>query len=136
MVLVDTSVWIEFFRKKPSISVDPLHILIEEKQVVTCLPITAEILSGEIPASKRSVIQDAFNAMVFIDLDWNSKKIWEEITHFALTAKKQGMGIPGLIDRMILLAAQKGSCSLWTLDRKLQQLAKFTKVPLFTFAHL
>jgi predicted nucleic acid-binding protein len=43
VVLVDTSVWIETFRAKPSLRLDRL---VEFEDIVTCLPIIQEVLQG------------------------------------------------------------------------------------------
>ena len=132
IVLVDTSVWVEYFQKKPLI--DPAHVdlLIEERRVATCLPIKAEILSGEMSAQAKSVVLAAFDAMTFIDSDWDSHETWEEITDLATETRRKKRGVPGMIDRMILLAAKRSAAQLWTLDKKLQKLADLSGVNLFS----
>lgn len=130
-VLVDSSVWIEFFSSRPAIPLDPLESLIEERQIATCLPIKTEVLSGRMSESTRKLLLEAFDAMDFIDLDWNSSKTWEALIEFALLAQKKKASLPGLVDRMILACCQSAGSPLWTLDRKLSNLAKALKLPLF-----
>ena len=43
MVLVDTSVWVVFFRKPPLID---LPAIVDLDEVVTCLPVLQEVLQG------------------------------------------------------------------------------------------
>jgi predicted nucleic acid-binding protein len=43
LVLVDTSVWIETFRKPPGLD---LRALVDIEEVVTCLPVVQEVLQG------------------------------------------------------------------------------------------
>ena len=43
MLLVDTSVWIEVFRRSPRVH---LERLIDFDEVVTCLPVIQEVLQG------------------------------------------------------------------------------------------
>jgi len=128
ILLVDTSIWIEFFKSKPSLDLHPLELAIEERRVATCLPILAEVLSGGISSKMKPVLLDTFEAMIQIDLDWNSKTVWQEIVSLALKARIKGLGIPGLIDRMILLAAKESHSTLWTLDQKLKRLALLEKL--------
>lgn len=130
-VLVDSSVWIEFFRPRPSLALGALESLIQERQVVTCLPIKTEVLSGRITGATRTLVQQAFDAMDFVDLDWNSKATWDELIHISLKAQKKRVSIPGIVDRMLLACCLKSNLSLWTLDRKLQKLAMALLNPLF-----
>ena len=133
MILVDTSVWIEFFRPHPSkLNSLLLENLIEEGEVVTCFPIWAEVLSGKMTLKTRQTVSDAFKSMIFIDVDLNSPQTWEELIELAHFAKKYKLGIPGLIDRIILLASKKSTSQLWSLDKKLNHLAKALSVDLLS----
>ena len=133
MILVDTSVWIEFFRPHPSkLNSLLLENLIEEGEVVTCFPIWAEVLSGEMTFKTRQTVSDAFKSMIFIDVDLNSPQTWEELIELAHFAKEYKLGIPGLIDRIILLASKKSTSQLWSLDKKLNHLAKALSVDLLS----
>ncbi|MDO8461516.1 MAG: PIN domain-containing protein [Deltaproteobacteria bacterium] len=128
-VLVDTSVWLEFFKRKSSLDIAPLELLIEERRVATCLPIRAEILSGEIPAKPREALSQSFEAMLSVDPDWKSFFIWQKVVHLALECRRRKIGLPGIVDRMILVAAQESGAVLWTLDRKLKNLALSLSIP-------
>lgn len=125
MVLVDTSVWIEFFKRSPAISLTQLELFIEEGQVVTCWPVKTEVLSGDMSRQTRSIVSDALNAMISVDPDWNSPATWKNLVGFATGARRKGLSVPGIIDRMILLAAKESGAKLWTLDKKMGKLAQF-----------
>lgn len=133
-VLVDTSVWIEFFRSRPQLSEESLsflNLLIVDDRVVTIYPIQAELFSGTISKDRETGIRGAFDAMIHIDLDWNAASTWNELVEKAHKARKASLPIPGIVDRMILAAAEKGETSLWTLDRPLKRLAEEIGVRLF-----
>jgi len=130
-VLVDSSVWIEFFQPKTFLSLHPLESLIQERDVVTCLPVKTEVLSGKMSGEMRKVIEQAFDAMDFVDLDWNSRETWNSLIEISQKAQKKKVSIPGLVDRMILASCLKSSIILWTLDRKLRGLAQALRHPLF-----
>ena len=55
MVLVDTSVWIEVFRKRPRLRLEDVTDL---EDVVTALPIVQEVLQGftDERADRKSVV--------------------------------------------------------------------------------
>ncbi len=133
-VLVDSSVWIDFFQQRPQLSqklLRQLSLLIEEKNTVVIYPIEVETLSGNIIPSQENLIRSVFEILEHVDLDWNSKSTWVKIIDLAKQARKSSVRIPGLVDRMILLAAQESDLVLWTLDQALQKLAKIQKVKLY-----
>lgn len=123
MTLVDTSVWIEFFKPRPVVDLNPLELLIEERNVVTCRPVKAEVLSGEMSVSTREVITGALESMIPVDPDWNAPATWKNIVALAAKARQKEIGVPGLVDRMILMAALESGATLWTLDKKLKRFA-------------
>ena len=126
-VLVDTSIWIEFFAKSPKVSqnvLDRLSDRILEQQVVLIQPVRAELLSGHVSKALKGEIERCFDAIEYVDLDWSRRENWEDIIAFASSARKIGLAIPGLIDRMILLSALLSNASLCTADKALVKLAK------------
>jgi predicted nucleic acid-binding protein len=89
-VLVDTSVWAEFFRSRPAIpraAITTLRALIEDDRVVTLLPIEAEVLSGRVAGTKEREVRQAFSAIEHIDLDWSARTTWERIVDLARAAQ-------------------------------------------------
>ncbi len=125
-VLVDTSLWIEFFHSKPRISktdLNQLSELIENDQVRMILPIRTELLSGRLDSNKRKLL-DVLDALDRIDPDWNDPKVWESIVGYSQISHQAGEGVSGIVDRMILVACERGKVALWTLDSALLKLAK------------
>ncbi|MBI2082888.1 MAG: PIN domain-containing protein [Deltaproteobacteria bacterium] len=131
MILIDTSIWIEYFQKKPTVDVSAVDLLIEERSAATCLPIKAEVLSGEMTTQTRSVVTLALNALESIDPNWNSDDIWNQITQLSIESRKRKIGLPGIVDRMILISAKLANAQIWTLDKKMKQLAPIVPVTLF-----
>jgi predicted nucleic acid-binding protein len=81
-VLVDTSVWIEFFRARPSLPSERLSALAEltaEGEVVTVEAIRAEVLSGRLDAKAAGEITAAFDVLRTVDLDWSSRSSWDQL---------------------------------------------------------
>jgi predicted nucleic acid-binding protein len=133
-VLVDTSVWAEFFRSKPSLAragLDALGALIEDNQVVTIFPIEAEVLSGRIAKPKENEVRRAFVAIDHVDADWNVRTTWDRIVQLARTAQDANLPVLGIVDRMILLAAETHGVSIWTLEHRLARVATARGIPGF-----
>jgi predicted nucleic acid-binding protein len=130
-VLVDSSVWIEFFAPKSSLPPGSLEELISQRQVATCQPIKAEVLSGKMDPAARRAVEAAFDAMDFVDLDWNSEKTWRGLVELSLQAQRKRAPIPGIVDRMILACCLGTELILWTRDRKLIKLSKALNLSLF-----
>ncbi len=125
-ILVDTSVWIEFFAPHSTLPKDFLALLqanIAEGNVAIIQPIRAELLSGHLTKSQRQKMGNLFEALEFVDVNWGEREPWDDITSFAEIARKKGLAIPGIVDRMILLSAQRAGVTLCTLDKALVKLA-------------
>lgn len=133
-VLIDTSVWIEFFSKKPTISSDSiasLKELISNGDVVLIEPIRAELLSGHIVPNLRHDVVLALDVLDMIDLDWNSRNTWNDIISLSEIAKNNKLPIPGIIDRMILIATLNASVQIASLDQKLLALARKANIKIW-----
>lgn len=133
-ILIDTSVWIEFFAKKSKLDQDQIVSIkecIREDEVVLVEPIRAELLSGHFSPGLREGVTIALDSLKSIDLDWNSKTVWNDIIGFADLAKSNKLPIPGVVDRMILLSCLTANAYLATYDRSLATLAKKAEVALW-----
>jgi predicted nucleic acid-binding protein len=133
-VLVDTSVWVEYFRKRPRLArqqLDRLDDLICEDLVAIVQPVQAEVLSGRIKKEREPEIRAAFGALRSLDLDWNAPATWDAVARCAVHAREAGVPCAGLVDRMVLLAAEHGGAALWTLDGPLLKLAQSRNAALF-----
>lgn len=125
-VLIDTSMWIEFFAKRPQVDERSLLLMssyILEGNAVIIHPVRAELLSGHLSQKTREEIGHCLDALPRIDADWGDKNVWDALIGLAQVAQKKELAIPGLIDRMILFSAQKAHVALWTLDKSLSKLA-------------
>lgn len=124
MVLIDTSVWINFLSKKPQIDTEKFEQLLKGGLVVTCKPVVAEILSGQMTDVTRNITGRTLNALTPIDVDWNDPAIWKEMIDLAKWGYKNKLPLPGLVDRMILVCALHAVAKIWTKDKKLNHFAE------------
>lgn len=128
MVLVDTSVWIDFFSLSPKPSSLKLPYLIEARQVVTSFVVLAEVLSGQMQDKTRNAIRDSFQSLGRIDADWNTMETWVSVSRIAAETRSRKLRVPGLVDRMLFYSARQHSALIWTYDLKLGALARYFKM--------
>jgi predicted nucleic acid-binding protein len=117
-VLVDTSVWVDFFNGHPSREAETLAILIrEEADLVTCGLIVSEVLQGLRQAKSRVNIERHFREM-----DWLSPKEPEtyiESADLFRRLRARGITIRSTIDGVIANLAAHHDCLILAKDRDL-----------------
>ena len=135
-VLIDTSVWIEYFSPRPKISQETLsHLrqLILDDEVLIIDPIRAELLSGQIRLSKHSELDRLLSSLTQIDLNWSLRETWDSLVKLASDgiSNRVPVPVPGLIDRMILLSASRANVAICSLDQNLLKFARFLKINIY-----
>jgi hypothetical protein len=110
-VLVDTSAWIDFFRKKePSYSI--VLELLTENRIVSAGIIVAELLQGAKTEKEAAVIKDFVHVFEFLP---ETPKLWEEAGELSCNMRRKGKTI-GLSDCFIAVITKHYNTSLLTLD--------------------
>lgn len=110
-MLVDTSVWINHFRR----SNDDLDDLLVEGQVVTHPFIIGELACGNL--RERREILRLFEALPVVPVASH-----EEVLEFVDRARLHGSGL-GWMDVHLLASARLAHESLWTADLRLRKAA-------------
>ena len=88
--LVDTSVWIDFFRGAPSIK-NSLEKLIARDEIFTAGPVLYELLQGvRLPEEKKQV-REALLSTNYFEITSND---WEEAALLSSTLRAQGIILP------------------------------------------
>ena len=88
--LVDTSVWIDFFRGAPSIK-NSLEKLIARDEIFTAGPVLYELLQGvRLPEEKKQV-KEALLSTNYLEITSND---WEEAALLSSTLRAQGIILP------------------------------------------
>lgn len=112
MVLIDTSIWIEYFKvKEPYYS--KLAKLLETNEVLAFSPIFGELLQGAKNKRERSIILEFWEYLPKLD----EKELFISAGLESSLNKWLNKGI-GLIDSTIILIARKNSHFIWTKDKK------------------
>jgi predicted nucleic acid-binding protein len=111
MVLVDTSVWVEHLRSGNV----GLENLLNECHVVCHLFIIGELACGNL--SNRNEILSLLQALPLVNHAEH-----EEVMHFIENYSLMGKGL-GYIDMHLIVSALLTKVSIWTLDKKLNEVS-------------
>jgi predicted nucleic acid-binding protein len=118
-ILVDTSAWIEFFRKK-----DPYYKLILElidNGKVCCLGIVlAELLQGAKSQKELDVLKEFLYVFDFLP---ESTEMWRKAGELSYLLRQKGKAV-GLSDCYISVVANTNDATLLTLDKHFEVIGK------------
>lgn len=110
-VLIDSSVWIDYFRKGKCKVEEQVNLLLDEDRVAICGMVELEILQG-LRGNEQAIIQDLFGVLHFIDtqrIDYvNAGLMLNDL-------RKKGITIPSS-DCLIAAHCIHHKLSLFTLD--------------------
>lgn len=123
MILVDTSVWIDFLRQSESSLVQ----MLESNQVVVHPWVIGELACGNLN-NRRQVLE------LLQGLPQAPLLLEEEQLVFMENNQLMGRGI-GYIDLHLLASAKLANHRLWTRDRRLHQVAAMLGLALEESAH-
>ena len=116
MIVVDTSVWIDFFRGTNQQLNDKLELLIENNEVVALSCVFGELLQGVKNEIEEKTVLDFWHNLSKVD----ETNLFIEAGRSSTKYKLLNRGV-GLIDSYILAVALKYNLSLWTFDKKLNE---------------
>ena len=118
MILIDTSVWIEFLKAR-SPYCDGASELLEESRVLALSCIFGELLQGAKNKRERAIIQDLWTYLPKTD----ERHLFVRAGLESGIKKWTDKGI-GLIDSAIITSARQANAQIWTLDKKIQSILK------------
>lgn len=120
MYLIDTSVWIDFLRAKPSSEVSLLEELLEDGSAYLCEVTFAEICFGAKDKRQLKQYEERLSEMPFLELpeSWHTKA-----AEMGFNLRKAGFK-PYLADLMIGIVAIEHAVPLLTTDRDFEPYVK------------
>jgi len=118
-VIVDTSVWIQFFNAPQSKEKKEIDKLLNDNRVAVVGVIVSELLQGSRSQRDFEKIEDKINALPYMEV---SKNTWMEVGRTSFQLRKQGITVP-LTDILIAIVARENGCEIYTLD------PHFKKIP-------
>ena len=109
-VLVDTSIWIDYFRTGNNS--ERLDFLIDENLIVINDLILAELVPSLRVRNQRKIVKLLYN-IDKLELSIN----WDQIIEFQFKCLKNGLNGIGIPDLIIAQNAKQNLCELYSLDR-------------------
>ncbi len=120
MVIVDTSTWIEFFRRDgdPAVKL-AVRGLLDEFEATLCGPVELEFLGGA-REHEREKIQKWFNILPYAT---NDQKLWRKAASHWATMRKNGVTIPWN-DALIATITLEQGCRVYAVDKHFDAMAQ------------
>ena len=129
MILVDSSVWIDFFSSSPGRAGGELRRMIEEAEPFALTGIVvAEVLQG-LTRDARRIEQ---YLMQWEMLEPRGFETYREAASIYRTARAKGI-TPTTIDAVIAAIALEHKASVFTLDQDFFRIASITRLALYDF---
>jgi predicted nucleic acid-binding protein len=116
MVILDTSVWIEFLRGNEPYW-EAVSDLLDRNEVLALSPVFGELLQGARNKRERSLIHEFWEALPKAD----EQDLFIRAGAESGRSKWIDKGV-GLIDAAILMASRETSSFVWTLDKNLDRI--------------
>jgi predicted nucleic acid-binding protein len=120
MFLVDTSVWIEVFRRPSRFDLGSVADLDE---VVTCLPVLQEVLQGFLEEHTFRIAREAMFALPLLESSL-SRQVFEEAVQLYRAARRAGITVRSNVDCLIAACAIRHGVTVLHVGRDFTLLAR------------
>ena len=118
-VIVDTSIWIEYFNKPKSNAGKSLENLLKKERVFIAGIILTELLQGAKIKKEFESILESMVALPFLETTINT---WIQSGRISFALRKKGIATP-ITDLVIASLSLENNCKIFTLD------LHFNKIP-------
>jgi len=118
-IVVDTSVWIDFFNRPHSPVTLHLQSLLRNRQVVLVGMVLAEILQGIKNPEEARRVRESLDRLPFLE---TTRAKWQKAGELSAQLRRKGLTLP-LSDLIIAATALQEEVAVFTLD------PHFKKVP-------
>jgi len=126
MVLVDTSVWIDFFRGVDSLQADRLAILLEtEQDLCICGLVLTEILQGVRSDTQFKKVERYLNELIYLP---TTRAAYLTAAKLFRSARAKGVTIRNSLDCVIAACAIENRVPVLHKDRDFERIAQFSRL--------
>lgn len=129
-VLVDTSVWIEYFREPESEIGAVLDALMDDHEVFVPKIVLAELIQGAKSSREIAVLGGLLEAFHIID---HGSETWMKAGRLAYDLKKKGRTVH-LTDCYLAVLACENDCRIFTLNRHFQDIEDLAGLKLWKWS--
>jgi predicted nucleic acid-binding protein len=122
VLLVDSSLWVEVFRKPSRLD---LHGVADLEEIVTCLPVIQEVLQGFREEHAFRIAREAMLAFPIVESPL-SLDLFEEAVQLYRTARRSALTIRSSADCLIAACALRHGLTVLHHDRDFPKLARIS----------
>lgn len=124
MFLVDTSVWIEVFRRPAGIDLESVADL---EEVVTCLPVLQEVLQGFRDDRAYRIADEAMRALPIVESPLRID-VFDDAVDLYRHARRAGATVRSGVDCLIAACALRHDLTVLHHDRDFDTLARISSL--------
>jgi len=125
-VLIDTSVWIDYFKNKNLSLSRRVDDILSTADVYVPRIVIAELIQGAKSDKEISVIEEFIGAFNIVD---QQQDTWIRAGKLSNSLKKKGISV-NLTDCYIALIATENYCRIFTLDEHFKNIKKILSIDL------
>ena len=122
MLLVDTSVWIEVFRRGTTFQLESVADL---EEVVTCLPVIQEVLQGFRDERAFQVARESLYALPIVESPLQ-RAVFDEAIELYRRSRQAGVTVRSSADCLIAACALRHGLTVVHRDRDFNRLARIS----------
>lgn len=119
-VLIDTSVWIEYFRDKSTNLSKKVDEILSKQEVYVPKIVIAELIQGSKSDREISIIEQFVDAFNIID---QKEDTWIRAGKLSFSLRKKGRTV-NLTDCYVAVIAQEYDCQIFSLDEHFKDVQK------------
>jgi predicted nucleic acid-binding protein len=120
VILVDTSIWIEVFRRESRLN---LESVVSLDEIVTCLPVIQEVLQGFREDRAFRIARESMLAFPIVESPLRSQ-VFEEAAQLYRLGRRSGVTVRSSVDCLIAACALRHDLTVLHKDEDFSQLAK------------
>ena len=120
MILVDTSIWVDVFRRRKPLR---LERVVDFDQIVTCLPVIQEVLQGFREEWAFRLAREAMFSLPAVESPLSIGVIEDAVSLYR-TARRQGLTVRSSVDCLIAACALRHGLTVLHRDRDYAMLGK------------
>lgn len=126
-VLIDTSVWIEYFRGKNRSLILQVNDLIAQRRIRNLSIITAELIRGCLHSRELDAVKDRMDLIPHYAME---DACWQKVGLFSYQLARRGVSV-GMVDASIAYFSIREKAYLLSLDKDFRKIAEHSNLSLF-----
>ncbi len=126
-VLIDTSVWINYFKDGDRKFAGKVDEVLSFSDVYVPKVVLAELIQGAKSEREISVIEEFIGAFKIID---QTEGTWLKAGRLSFSMKKKGITV-NIVDCYIAVIANENNCMIFSLDEHFKSIKKFLRLEMF-----